>query len=171
MVGEIRDKETAEHTIQAALTGHLVFSTLHTNDAPSSITRLLNLGIAPFLLSATLIGVVAQRMVRKICPHCKKERKITLEEMKCLLIKEPPFPVFFGSGCKKCRGTGLMGRTGIFETMEFTNKIKPLLSEKTGLNNLHKVAKKDGLVNLRQMAIRKMREGITTYEEVNAVTG
>ena len=171
MVGEIRDRETAEHSVQAALTGHLVFSTLHTNDAPSAITRLLDLGIPAFLLSSTLIGSVAQRMVRKICPHCKKERVITDEEIKYLQIEEKPFSICFGEGCRKCRGTGLIGRTGIFEIMEFTSKMKSALSEKTALSSLHKVAKKEGLVNLRQMAIMKMREGITTYEEVIAVTG
>jgi|TARA_B100000959_G_scaffold276829_1_gene332260 general secretion pathway protein E len=96
---------------------------------------------------------------------------ITIEEIKHLQIKGHPFPIYFGEGCKKCRGTGLMGRTGIFEIMEFTSKIKSVLSEKTTLSSLYEVAKKEGLVNLRQMAMSKMREGITTYEEFIAVTG
>ncbi len=169
MVGEIRDRETAENAVQAALTGHLVLSTLHTNDAPSSIIRLLDLGIPAFLISSTVIGIVAQRLVRKICPFCKKSRSLTDEEREYLQLDEN-LTVYYGEGCRECRGTGYKGRTGIFEVMDFSDRIRTLLSDRITLNTLYKAAKADGLVNLREVAIKKMIEGITTYEEVIAVT-
>jgi len=171
MVGEIRDIETAENAVQSALTGHLVLSTLHTNDAPSSITRLIDLGVPAFLLSATIIGIVAQRLVRKICPHCKKERRLTEEEMEYLQLVKKPYRVYYGEGCLECRGTGYRGRTGIFEVMEFTDKLKAVLSDKIEISALYDSAKSDGMVNLRRVAVRKMLEGITTYEEVMSITG
>jgi general secretion pathway protein E len=171
MVGEIRDKETAENAVQSALTGHLVLSTLHTNDAPSSIIRLLDLGIPSFLISSTVIGIIAQRLVRKICPYCKRDRKLMEEEMEHLQILKRQIKISYGEGCTECRGTGYKGRTGIFEVMELSDKIKASLSEKVELNTLYDIAKADGMVNLRQVAIKKMLEGITTYDEVIAVTG
>ncbi|MBI5638826.1 MAG: type II/IV secretion system protein, partial [Nitrospirae bacterium] len=171
MVGEIRDRETAENAVQSALTGHLVLSTLHTNDAPSSITRLLDLGIPSFLLSSTIIGIVAQRLLRKICPHCKKERRLLDEEIENLQLVRKPFKVYYGEGCLECRGTGYRGRTGIFEVMDFTDKLKSSLTDTVDLGTIYDVAKADGMVNLRRVAVRKMLEGITTYEEVVAVTG
>jgi general secretion pathway protein E len=170
MVGEIRDRETAENAIQAALTGHLVLSTLHTNDAPSSITRLLDLGVPSFLISSTLIGVVAQRLVRKICPHCKKERLLTEDEHDSLQIYDRPCKVYSGEGCSECRGTGYKGRTGIFEILEFTDSVRSVLSDKVDLAEIFKTAREQGMVSLRQSAIRKMLDGVTTYEEVIAVT-
>lgn len=170
MVGEIRDGETAENAVQSALTGHLVLSTLHTNDAPSSIIRLLDLGVPTFLISSTLIGIVAQRLLRKICPFCKRERMLSSEEMEHLQIKKP-YIVYYGDGCTECRGTGYRGRTGIFEVMELTDKIRAILSEKVEMHLLHEAAKADGLVALRDVAIKKMIEGVTTYDEVIAVTG
>ncbi|HBG92475.1 MAG: type II secretion system protein E [Nitrospirae bacterium GWF2_44_13] len=171
MVGEIRDKETAENAVQSALTGHLVLSTLHTNDAPSSVTRLLDIGVPAFLLSSTIIGIVAQRLVRKICPYCKKEGALTEEEIDHLQLVKKPYKIYYGEGCLECRGTGYRGRTGIFEVMEFTDKLKRLLNDKAGLSTIYDAAKADGMVNLRQTAIKKMLEGITTYEEVISVTG
>ncbi|MEW6738369.1 MAG: GspE/PulE family protein [Nitrospirota bacterium] len=171
MVGEIRDKETAESAVQAALTGHLVLSTLHTNDAPSSITRLLDLGVPSFLISSTLIGIVAQRLIRKICPFCKKERALTEEEVEHLKLGPKEYRVFFGEGCLECRGTGYRGRTGIFEVMEFTDKLRTVMSDTVELHRLYEIVRADGLINLRQVAIRKMLEGVTTFEEVIAVTG
>jgi len=171
MVGEIRDIETAENAVQSALTGHLVLSTLHTNDAPSSITRLIDLGVPAFLLSATIIGTVAQRLVRKICPHCKKERRLTEEEIEYLQLVKKPYRVYYGEGCLECRGTGYRGRTGIFELMEFTDKLKAVLSDKLEISTLYDIAKSDGMVNLRRVAVRKMLEGVTTYEEVMSITG
>ena len=121
MVGEIRDLETAENAIQASLTGHLVLSTLHTNDAPSSITRLIDLGVQPFLINATIIGVIAQRLVRKVCTHCREEYNLTKDECYILKLdyeKVKNYKVSIGRGCEECRSTGYLGRTGIFEVME-----------------------------------------------------
>ena len=171
MVGEIRDRETAENAVQAALTGHLVLSTLHTNDAPSSITRLLDLGVPSFLISSTVIGIVAQRLLRVICPFCKKERRLTEQETAYLQLDKPDVKTWSGEGCGECRGTGYRGRTGIFEVLDVTDSLKVCISEKVELGELQKTARADGMVSLRQVAIRKMLEGVTTYEEVVAVTG
>ncbi len=171
MIGEIRDKDTAENAVQAALTGHLVLSTLHTNDAPSSITRLLDLGIPAFLLASTLIGVNAQRLVRRICSNCKIERQLSAEEIAYLQLDPENCQVWEGEGCSECRGTGYRGRTGIFEVMDFTESVKDALTEQTDLSKLQQVAVADGMVTLRQAAIRKLLEGETTLEEVLAVTG
>jgi general secretion pathway protein E len=171
MVGEIRDRETADNAVQSALTGHLVLSTLHTNDAPSSIIRLLDLGIPSFLISSTIIGIVAQRLVRNICPCCIKVRKLSNDEIAYLQLERRSYQVFFGEGCTECRGTGYKGRTGIFEVLDFTDNLRARLSEKLELNSLYEAARADGMVTLRQVAIRKMLEGVTTYEEVVAVTG
>jgi general secretion pathway protein E len=170
MVGEIRDKETSESAVQAALTGHLVLSTLHTNDAPSSITRLLDLGVPSFLISSTVIGIIAQRLVRCICPSCKRERHLSDEEIAFLGMDEKLYPVHYGEGCTECRGTGYRGRTGIFEVMEFTDNLRSRLNERIEMVDLQKIACQDGMVSLRQVAIKKMLEGVTTYEEVISVT-
>ncbi len=171
MVGEVRDKETAENAVQAALTGHLVLSTLHTNDAPSSITRLLDIGIPPFLISSTVIGIVAQRLVRKICNECKKERKMNEEERVHLQLPQKELTIAYGEGCTECRGTGYRGRAGVFEVMEMTEKIKELIDEKVSLTVLQKTAREEGLLTIKQCATRKMLEGITSYEEVVGITG
>jgi general secretion pathway protein E len=171
MVGEIRDRETAENAVQAALTGHLVLSTLHTNDAPSAITRLLDLGIPSFLISSTIIGIIAQRLMRKICPNCKQERSLSVTEVGYLQLEQKPYRVYQGEGCTDCRGTGYKGRTGIFEVLDFTDNIRSVLSDKADLGAIYDAARNDGMINLRQAAIRKMLEGVTTYEEVIAVTG
>lgn len=171
MVGEIRDRETAENAVQAALTGHLVFSTLHTNDAPSSVTRLLELGVQSFLLSSTIVGIVAQRLLRKICPSCKKERELTAEEAEYLQLPKKHYKVSFGEGCADCRGTGYRGRTGIFEVMEFSERVRAVLTDKADVSALYEAAKADGMLSMRQAAVRKLLEGITTYEEVVSVTG
>ena len=171
MVGEIRDRDTADNAVQSALTGHLVLSTLHTNDAPSSIIRLLDLGIPSFLISSTIIGIVAQRLVRNICPCCIKVRKLSNDEVAYLQLERKNYQVFFGEGCTECRGTGYKGRTGIFEVLDFTDNLRAKLSEKVDLNDLYEAARADGMVTLREVAIQKMLEGVTTYEEVVAVTG
>ncbi|MBF0320483.1 MAG: Flp pilus assembly complex ATPase component TadA [Nitrospirae bacterium] len=171
MVGEIRDKETADNAIQSALTGHLVLSTLHTNDSPSSITRLLDLDIPSFLISSTLIGIIAQRLVRKICVHCKRQRVLTEDETGYLkLDKTAAHTVSYGEGCIECRGTGYRGRTAIFEIMEYTERVRRVLTDNVDLNDLYKAAEADGMVTLRQQAIRKMLDGTTTYEEVIFMT-
>lgn len=173
MVGEIRDKETAEAAIQAALTGHLVLSTLHTNDAPSSIIRLMDLGTPAFLISSTIIGIMAQRLVRKICLSCKTGRNLTDGEIEYLQLPPKPkgYAVHYGEGCLECRGTGYKGRTGIFEVLDFTDRMRIVLSaSKIELTDIQEAAKADGMLTLRQCAIKKMLEGITTYEEVVSVT-
>ena len=171
MIGEIRDRETAENAVQAALTGHLVLTTLHTNDSVSAIVRLLDLGVPPFLISATVIGIIAQRLVRKICPHCKHEHELTPNELDYLMLDRKPHLVWGGTGCKECRGTGYKGRTGLFEVMDMTDRIKALVTGSVELADLTAAAGEDGLVSLRQVAIHKMLEGATTYEEVIAMTG
>lgn len=171
MIGEIRDKETAENAVQAALTGHLVLSTLHTNDAASTIIRLLDLGIPPFLISATVIGVIAQRLVRKICPHCREQRFLTRDEGEYLQLSQKNPAVWEGSGCKECRGTGYKGRTGIFEVLDMNDKIKGMVKVDVELSDLIISSQEDGLISLRQVAIHKMLEGATTYEEVVSMTG
>jgi general secretion pathway protein E len=171
MIGEIRDRETAENAVQAALTGHLVLSTLHTNDSASAIVRLLDLGVQPFLISATVIGIIAQRLVRKICPHCKKMRELSPEERDYLVIGDQSRLVWEGEGCKECRGTGYKGRTGIFEVLDLNEKIKSMVTGSVELADLVAAAQENGLESLRSVAIRKMLEGATTYEEVISMTG
>jgi general secretion pathway protein E len=171
MIGEIRDKETAENAVQAALTGHLVLSTLHTNDSASSIIRLLDLGVPPFLISATVIGIIAQRLVRKICPHCKKVRELSREERDYLQLGKQSHLVWEGRGCKECRGTGYKGRTGIFEVLDLNERVKSLITGSVELADVVTAARENGLESLRQVAIRKMLEGATTYEEVISMTG
>jgi general secretion pathway protein E len=174
MVGEIRDLETAENAIQAALTGHLVLSTLHTNDAPSSITRLIDLGVQPFLINATVLGIIAQRLVRKVCVHCKEEYHITKDECYILKIdyeKVKSYKVALGRGCEECRGTGYLGRTGIFEVMEINEKIREEVHEKSSPLHIKKIAQSQGMSTLKDNAIRKLLQGITTVDEVLRVTG
>ncbi|MGB9562016.1 MAG: GspE/PulE family protein, partial [bacterium] len=174
LVGEIRDLETADIAIKAALTGHLVFSTLHTNDTASSITRLLDLGIEPFLISSTVVGIVAQRLVRKICPHCKKEIELNEDDLKMLGIpvkdREKHYQVWTGEGCLECRHTGYLGRTGIFEVMEMTDKIKKLTNLRAPGTEIKKSAIDEGMMTLREIAIKKLGLGITTLEEVLRIT-
>jgi general secretion pathway protein E len=174
MVGEIRDPETAQMAAQAALTGHLVFSTLHTNDTASTVTRLLDLEVEPFLLSSTLVGVMAQRLVRSICPSCKAETKLTAEQVELLDIKLPPrsertLPAYYGEGCTKCRGTGYFGRTGIFEMLPVDPSIGKLISRHADAPEIRKAARANGMMSLREGAIRKLASGETTFEEVMTV--
>jgi general secretion pathway protein E len=174
MVGEIRDGETADHAVQAALTGHLVLSTLHTNDAPSSITRLLDLGVPHFLITSTLIGVVAQRLVRENCPHCAEEYDPTEAEaaaMKIPFDKLKPYRFRHGPGCLHCRETGYLGRTGIYEILPMSEKIRRLVSQQAGSLEIFKAAREEGLRTLKEAAIEKVFRGITTTTEMVRVTG
>ncbi len=174
MVGEIRDAETADHAVQAALTGHLVLSTLHTNDASSSITRLLDLGVPHFLITSTLIGIMAQRLVRENCTHCLEEYAPTAEEASALKIpldKLQPYKFKRGKGCLHCRETGYMGRTGIYEVLPMTEKIRRLVSSQAGSIELFKAAREEGLRTLKEAAIEKVFRGITTVTEAVRVTG
>lgn len=169
MVGEIRDQDTANMAIQAALTGHLVLSTLHTNDAPSSLTRLHDLGVQPFLTAATILGVLAQRLVRKLCPHCKQESFLNEQEWQHLAADYPlPRPefVFKAVGCEECRHTGYKGRIGIYEFMPLSLETKQMIGADANLNQLRQQAKKEGVEPLRIAGARKVVEGMTTLEEV-----
>jgi general secretion pathway protein E len=174
MVGEIRDGETAQNAVQAALTGHLVFSTLHTNDASTSVTRLVDLGIQPFLISSTLIGTMAQRLVRRICEDCKTNRPLTVEEAAMLNLQAPQgkrIIVKEGAGCIRCRNTGYYGRTGIFEILPVDNAIRDLIERGEDFLKIKDMAIKRGMRTLRQSALRKLAEGVTSFEEVVRVTG
>ena len=169
MVGEVRDQDTANMAIQAALTGHLVLSTLHTNDAPSSLTRLHDLGVQPFLTAATILGVLAQRLVRKLCPHCKVQTQINEQEWEHLTfdyIMDMPETVYCAVGCEACRNTGYKGRVGIYEFMPVSTEVKHLISAHATLNELRAQTKKEGVEPLRIAGARKVIEGVTTLEEV-----
>ncbi len=173
MVGEIRDLETAEMAIQAALTGHLVLSTLHTNDAPSAISRLLELGVPHYLLKATILGVMAQRLVRTLCPHCKEPVQISEEDWQSL-TKPWSAPLPTGAhravGCLECRETGYRGRAGVYEIMLLNDNIKPLITADTDLIALRRHAFKDGMRSLRLSGAQKVAAGLSTIEEVLRVT-
>ncbi|MDH1858438.1 GspE/PulE family protein [Acinetobacter junii] len=169
MVGEIRDHDTANMAIQAALTGHLVLSTLHTNDASSSLTRLHDLGVQPFLTAATILGVLAQRLVRRLCPQCKQETSMNEQEWEHLTfdyIMEMPETMYKAVGCETCRHTGYKGRVGIYEFMPVSLELKSLISAHGTLNDLKVQAKKEGVEPLRIAGARKVIEGVTTLEEV-----
>jgi general secretion pathway protein E len=173
MVGEMRDLETARNAVQAALTGHLVLSTLHTNDAPSSVTRLLDLGVPPFLIQATLVGILGQRLVRKICIYCKEAFEMEAAELAAMGIeagKKGKVKLHRGEGCIKCRSTGYRGRNGIFEVLPYTETLKKLTTVNTDVEQLRARAREEGMFTLRESAIKKMLEGDTTYEEVLRVT-
>ncbi|MFI8742646.1 GspE/PulE family protein [Stutzerimonas zhaodongensis] len=173
MVGEIRDLETAEMAIQAALTGHLVLSTLHTNDAPSAITRLLELGVPHYLLRATLLGVMAQRLVRTLCPHCKAPIKLDADDWQALTKPwNAPLPsnAHQAVGCIECRDTGYRGRAGVYEIMLLNDAIKPLITADTDLIALRRQAFKDGMHSLRLSGAQKIAAGLSTLEEVLRVT-
>jgi type IV pilus assembly protein PilB len=169
MVGEIRDLETAEIAAQASLTGHLVFTTLHTNDAPSVIARLLDLGLEPFLITATIEGIVAQRLVRKICVNCKEAYEPTEEQLMELdlrpdAVKDKKF--YYGRGCDQCNSTGYRGRLGIFEIMTFTDEIREIVMNHGSTNILRNAARKNGMKMLREKGLNAIYNGLTTIEEV-----
>jgi general secretion pathway protein E len=174
MVGEIRDTETADNAVQAALTGHLVLSTLHTNDASSAITRLLDLGVPHFLITSTLVGILAQRLVRENCRHCVEEYAPTAEEAVALRIpmdKLAPYRFKRGKGCLHCRETGYMGRTGIYEILAMTEKVRRLVSTQAGSLEIFKAGREEGLRTLKEAALEKVFRGTTTVTEVVRVTG
>lgn len=174
MVGEIRDLDTARHAVQAALTGHLVFSTLHTNDAAGAITRLLDLGAEHFLLASTLSGLMAQRLVRKVCVYCSEERVLTLSEVDLLGAALPPGPrpvrTRMGTGCVECRQSGYFGRAAVYELLEVNEEIRRLIMARREAPLIKAQARKDGMLTLREAAVVRMLAGETTFEEVLAVT-
>ncbi|CAM3450371.1 type II secretion system protein E [Psychrobacter glaciei] len=177
MVGEIRDAETANMAVQASLTGHLVLSTLHTNDAPSSLTRLHDLGIQPFLTSATILGVMAQRLLRTLCPHCKKALDVTPDSEIAIQWQElvqpwrapVPAQIYMAQGCEHCRHTGYQGRIGLYEIMPLSNELKKLVAADANLDVLKQQAYREGVQPLRLSGAKRISEGVTTLEEVMRV--
>lgn len=177
MVGEIRDAETANMAVQASLTGHLVLSTLHTNDAPSSITRLHDLGIQPFLTSATILGVMAQRLLRTLCPHCKQaldvsaDSEIAIQWQELVQLWRAPVPaqVYKAQGCEHCRHTGYQGRVGLYEIMPLSSELKKLVAADANLDTLKQQAYREGVQPLRLSGAKRISEGLTTIEEVMRV--
>ncbi|PIE65471.1 MAG: type II secretion system protein E [Desulfobacterales bacterium] len=173
MIGEIRDHDTAAHAVQAAMTGHLVFSTLHTNDAVSSIARLMDLGLEQFLISSTILGAMAQRLVKKICTNCAEPFEIESERLykmgfpvtgnKTITLKR-------GTGCRECRNTGYRGRCGIFEVFPLSIQLKSMIGEGRSIDEMRQVAIREGMTTLREDAWKKIQAGITTYEEALRVT-
>ena len=173
MIGEMRDLETAQNAVQAALTGHLVLSTLHTNDAPSAIIRLLDLGVPPYLIQATLVGILAQRLVRRICLYCKEPFTMEASHLKDLGLEsglDGTVTLHRGTGCNRCRQTGYFGRLGIYEVMPFTEGIRCLTTADADAERIRRQALGEGMVTLRQSGIQRMLEGRTTYQEVLKAT-
>jgi general secretion pathway protein E/type IV pilus assembly protein PilB len=169
MVGEIRDKETAEIAINASLTGHMVFSTLHTNDAPSAISRLIDIGIKPFLVAAALRAVLAQRLVRRICPNCKKPHNPDEKLLNSLGIRaDQAMDASFmkGEGCAKCSSTGFRGRVGIFEMFTMNEELQQMVYEDASLVALRAKSREMGMRTMREDGVRKVIAGVTTAEEV-----
>lgn len=172
MIGEIRDLETAEIAINSALTGHLVFSTLHTNDAPGAVTRLIDQGVKNFLVASSLQGVLAQRLVRSICPHCRTTRAASPYELKSIKLKrEDDVPLYYGKGCDECNGTGYLGRKAIVELMVISDDIRMMINKKASSAEIRKRARELGMSTLREDGIVKALSGMTTLEEVFRVAG
>ena len=170
MVGEIRDAITAEISIKAALTGHLVLSTLHTNDAPASVTRLLDMGIEPFLVSSSINLVVAQRLVRKICPQCRRRVEKTSDLLNEFHLDPAQHEIWEGTGCPGCNFSGFRGRLAIYEVLPFFANLKDMVFERASAAEIKKTARAGGMVTLREAGIRKVRNGVTTLEEILRVT-
>ncbi len=169
LVGEIRDFETAEIAVKAALTGHLVLSTLHTNDAPSTVSRLMNMGIEPFLVATSVNIIAAQRLVRRICSHCKEEAEAPVQALLSVGFSEaeaPTLRLHRGRGCDRCNGTGYKGRVGLFEVMDLTEDIRELILSGATAVELRRKAIEEGMITLRQSGLQKIRDGVTTIDEV-----
>jgi type II secretory ATPase GspE/PulE/Tfp pilus assembly ATPase PilB-like protein len=169
MVGEIRDRETAEIAIHAALTGHIVLSTFHTNDAAGALTRLIEMGIEPFLVASSVSCVIAQRLLRKLCPECKESYRPPKEVLKDLSLPEDTV-LFRGKGCLNCRGEGYRGRTGIFEVLVLDERIRELVMVKSSADAIKRAAKEAGMREMREDAMIKALLGITSLEEALTVT-
>jgi type IV pilus assembly protein PilB len=173
MVGEIRDLETAEIAIQASLTGHLVFTTLHTNDAPSSIARLLDLGLETFLVTATIEGIIAQRLARKVCNQCKTEYTPTDEQLMELNLTQEDVrgkKFYYGKGCDNCNKTGYRGRVGLFEIMVFNDEIRDLIMNRASTAVLRDACRRAGMKTLRENGLSAIYDGVTTIDEVGRET-
>jgi type IV pilus assembly protein PilB len=171
LLGEIRDAETAKIAVQAALTGHLVLSTLHTNDAPASITRLVNIGVEPYLISSAVNAVLAQRLVRNICSHCKEEFAPSAEMREFLTLQGfTSEKTYRGKGCDRCRKTGYTGRLGIYEMMVMDDSLRDVVTGNPDVTQLRKLCRERGLVTLRQDGFDKVMKGMTTVDEILRVT-
>jgi general secretion pathway protein E/type IV pilus assembly protein PilB len=173
MIGEIRDLETANIAVQASLTGHLVFSTLHTNDAPSAVTRMIDMGVKPFLVASAVRAIMAQRLVRRVCPKCKEPYRPTQYEMDVLKLDADEMKkttIFKGRGCGDCSKTGYRGRTGIYEIFSIDEELRGLIYERVPSNVLRNRARELGMRSLREDGVRKILAGISTPEEVISIT-
>jgi len=167
MVGEIRDGETAEIAIRSAITGHLVFSTLHTNDAASSVTRMIDMGIEPFLLSSSLVGLIAQRLVRRLCPHCKEAVQPDMNERDILDLKEDEeITIYHAKGCDQCNNNGYKGRIAVYEILTVDREIKELISKNVSSDIIKEAAIKTGMKTLRMNCTRLVKNGVTTIDEM-----
>lgn len=171
MIGEIRDQETASIAVQASITGHLVVSTLHTNSAASTITRLVDMGIEPYLIADSTVGVIAQRLVRRLCPDCKRAKKADAEDLEMLMCKpEEDLTIYEPCGCAKCDGTGFRGRIGVYEIMEVTPQLKHIISKGGEVEAIKAQALKDGMHTLRMSATELVLDGTTSVQEMMRVS-
>jgi type IV pilus assembly protein PilB len=173
MVGEIRDYETAEIAIKASLTGHMVLSTLHTNDAPSTVNRLLNMGVEPFLVASSINLIIAQRLARRVCKDCKERVKVspeTLVDIGISAAEAPHVKVFQGRGCPTCSGTGYKGRIALYEIMVMKDELREFVLNGASTAELKKEAARLGMTTLRGSGLKRLKEGTTTIEEVLRVT-
>jgi general secretion pathway protein E len=171
MIGEIRDHETAEIAIESALTGHLVFSTLHTNDAAGAVTRMQDMGVESYLISSSLLGIQAQRLVRRVCTDCAEDVSLNEDEAAVLEVKQKDYPAIKrGAGCERCADTGYRGRVGLYELLVMTDEIRHLITSGADANVIRKQGIKDGMKTLREDALEKLKVGLTTPEEVVRVT-
>ena len=168
MVGEIRDRDTAQIAVQASLTGHMVFSTLHTNDAPGAVTRLLDMGLEPFLVTSTVVGVMAQRLVRALCPQCRAPYEATPEDLAALHLRpeEIEHHLMRAVGCDACQGIGFKGRVGLYELLVMSEGLRPLILERASVSDIQATARTEGMRTLRQDGISKVLAGMTTVEEM-----
>ncbi|MDO4965779.1 MAG: ATPase, T2SS/T4P/T4SS family, partial [Lachnospiraceae bacterium] len=170
MIGEIRDEETAQIAVQASITGHLVISTLHTNSTASSITRLVDMGIEHYLIGDSVVGIIAQRLVRRLCPKCRRQKPATAEEKRALRIPEnQEFNLFEPVGCKECGNIGYKGRIGVYEIMPISHKISVMIANKATSDEIEDEAVREGMVTLRQAAAEYVLQGLTTVSEMQRV--
>jgi type IV pilus assembly protein PilB len=169
LVGEIRDYETAEIAVQSALTGHIVFSTLHTNDAPTAVTRLRDMGVPPFLITATVEAILAQRLVRKICVECRTEFEPSDElllELQLPIEQARKYKFYYGKGCQRCNNSGYKGRTGIYELMAITDDIRDQITSDASIDDMRNMARTQGMTTLREAGLKLIFDGVTTIDEV-----
>jgi type IV pilus assembly protein PilB len=171
MIGEIRDQETASIAVQASITGHLVVSTLHTNSAASTVTRLEDMGLEAYLIADSVVGIIAQRLIRRLCPDCKQAYEASPEEKRLLGVPEnEPLTLYKKVGCPKCANTGFAGRTGVYEIMEVTHDLKLIIERKGTADEIKNQALKEGMKTLRMSATKYVLEGISTIDEMKKVS-